>query len=62
MEFLEQINLLPYVLIRDTTSVARVSYFEQLEDHFEGFRKGQQKCNNHFIRRMLFDKDLALNL
>lgn len=43
-EFLEQIKLLPYVLIRDTASITRVSYFEQLEDYFHGFLKGQQKC------------------
>lgn len=38
-----------------------VSSFKHLEDYFEGFPKGQQKYNNHFIQRMLFDKDLALN-
>lgn len=24
-------------------------YFEQLQDYFTGFLKGQQKYNNHFI-------------
>lgn len=54
--------MLPYVLLRDAASVIGVSYFKHLEDYFEGFPKGQQKYNNHFIQRMFFDKDLALNL
>ena len=40
---------LPYVQSGNTAHISRVSYFEQLQDYFTGFLKGQQKYNNHFI-------------
>lgn len=47
---------LPYVQTGDTVHISGVSYFEQLQDYFVRFLKGQQKYNNHFIQRMPFDR------